>query len=112
MLDSSEYPERLRIRKVSLADIEAALRSKKRTDPKEKLPKYYWKWIDVFSQKLADRLPLNRLGIDHRIPLKRDKDRREELPPFGPLYGMNKEELLYLRKTLTDLLDKNFIQVS
>ena len=25
---------------------------------------------------------------------------------------MNKEELLYLRKTLTDLLDKNFIRVS
>ena len=25
---------------------------------------------------------------------------------------MNKEELLYLRKTLTDLLGKNFIQVS
>ena len=25
---------------------------------------------------------------------------------------MNKEELLYLRKTLTDLLDKNFIRIS
>lgn len=112
VLDSAEYPERLRIGKVSLADIEVALRTKKHTDPKERLPKHYWKWAEVFSQKLADRLPPNRPGIDHRIPLKHDKDGREESPPFGPLYGMNKEELLYLRKTLSDLLDKNFIRVS
>lgn len=112
MLDSTKSPERLQIGKVSLADIEAALRPKKHTDLKEKLPKHYWKWLDVFSQKLANRLPPNRPGIDHRIPLKRDKDGREESPPFGPLYGMNKEELLYLRKTLTDLLNKNFIRVS
>jgi hypothetical protein len=33
----------------------------------------------------------------------------EESPPYSPLYGMNKEELLYLQKTLIDLLGKNFI---
>ena len=112
VLDSAEHPERLQIGKVSLADIEAALRIKKHTDPKEKLPRRYWKWAKAFSRQLANVLPPNRPGIDHRIPLKCDKDGREESPPYGPLYGMNKEELLYLRKTLTDLLDKNFIRVS
>jgi transposase InsO family protein len=68
--------------------------------------------MDVFSQQLADKLPPHRSGIDHKIPLKRDQNGVEESPPYGPLYGMNKEELLYLRKTLTDLLGKNFIRVS
>ena len=96
MLDSNERPERLRIGRVTLADIEAALRTKKYTDPKDKLPKHYWKWAEAFSQKLANKLPPNRPGIDHRIPLRRDENGREESPPYGPLYGMNKEELLYL----------------
>ena len=54
----------------------------------------------------------HRPRIDYRIPLKRNKDDYKESPLFGPLYGMNREELLYLRKTLTELLDKNFIRVS
>lgn len=111
ILDSTPA-ERLRIGKVSLADIEWALRAKNHTDTKEKLPRHYWKWKEVFSQQLANQLPPNRPGIDHRIPLRHDEGGREESPPYGPLYGMNKEELLYLRKTLTDLLDKNFIRVS
>lgn len=32
--------------------------------------------------------------------------------PWGPLYGMSREELLVLRKTLTELLDKNWIRAS
>src|SRR5699024_4346051 len=32
--------------------------------------------------------------------------------PYGPLYSMSREELLVLRKTLNDLLDKGFIRVS
>ena len=112
VLDSAEHPKSLRIGKVTLADIEWALRKKKHTNPKERLPRHYWKWARVFSQQLANALPPNRPGIDHQIPLKRDKNGQEESPPYGPLYGMNKEELLYLRKTLTDLLDKNFIRVS
>ena len=32
--------------------------------------------------------------------------------PWGPLYNMSRDELLVLRKTLTELLDKGFIRVS
>lgn len=103
---------RLRIGKVSMSDIEKALRPKEAVDPKTKLPKRYWPWLDVFSQQLANKLSPNRPGIDHRIQLRTDSNGSEVPPPYGPLYGMNQEELLVLRKTLTELLDKNFIRVS
>jgi hypothetical protein len=32
--------------------------------------------------------------------------------PWGPLYSMSKDELLVLRKILSELLDKGFIRVS
>jgi hypothetical protein len=112
LFNSVSEQERLQIGKVTLDDIDKALRPKEHVDPKEKLPKHYWKWLKVFSQQLADMLPPHRPGIDHKIPLKRDRNGNEETPPYGPLYSMNREELLYLRKTLTDLLGKNFIRVS
>jgi hypothetical protein len=37
---------------------------------------------------------------------------KHKTPPWGPLYGMSREELIVLRKTLTELLDKNFIRAS
>ncbi len=101
-----------RIAAVSLRDIEIALRPKTMTDPREKLPPHYREWCDVFSQKLADKLPPHRKGIDHTIPLEKDEAGKEKDPPWGPLYGMNREELLVLRRTLTELLDKNFIRAS
>jgi hypothetical protein len=112
IIDNETQPERLRIGKVTLADIEKALRTKDPVDPKTRLPKQYWPWLDVFSQQLADQLPPHRVGIDHRIPLRKDASGNEVPPPYGPLYGINREELLVLRKTLTELLDKNFIRVS
>ncbi|OQD77422.1 hypothetical protein PENANT_c103G01711 [Penicillium antarcticum] len=112
LIDNETQPERLRIGKVTLADIEKALRTKDPVDPKTRLPKQYWPWLDVFSQQLADQLPPHRAGIDHRVPLQKDASGNEVPPPYGPLYGMNREELLVLRKTLTELLDKNFIRVS
>ncbi|KAM4064241.1 reverse transcriptase (RNA-dependent DNA polymerase) [Hirsutella rhossiliensis] len=55
----------------------------------------YHKWSRAFSQQLADQLPPHRPAL-----------------PWGPLYSMSREELLVLRKTLTELLDKGFIRVS
>ena len=108
----AETNQRISIMKVTMSDIEKALRPKKTVDPKRKLPKQYWPWLDVFSQRLADKLPEHRAGIDHQIPLRKDEQGKEVSPPYGPLYGMNQDELLVLRKTLTDLLDKNYIRVS
>ena len=90
----------------SMADIEKALAPKIRIDPKEKLPLEYHDFLDVFSQKEADKLPPHR-GYDHRIRLKKDTK-----PPFGPLYDMSRDELLVLREYLEANLGKGFIRAS
>jgi hypothetical protein len=98
----------------SLADIQKALASttKKRTDPQTKLPKYFHEFLDVFDRTEAEKLPpLRGKGIDHYIEIER-KDGQEQEVPWGPLYKMSRDELLVLRRTLTDLLDKQFIRVS
>ncbi|KAF5512791.1 Gag-Pol polyprotein [Colletotrichum aenigma] len=46
------------------------------------------------------------------IPIKQESDSNEAVLPWGPLYSMSREELLVLRKTLRDLLDKGFICAS
>jgi hypothetical protein len=44
--------------------------------------------------------------------LEKDEQRRERDVLWGPLYGISQEELLVLKKTLTDLLNKSWIQAS
>ncbi|KAI0991405.1 hypothetical protein K3495_g16782, partial [Podosphaera aphanis] len=46
------------------------------------------------------------------IDLEKDDKNVEKKPPYGPLYEMSREELLVLRKTLADLLDKGWIRAS
>jgi hypothetical protein len=96
----------------SLADIEKALAVKKVTDPRTKLPSHYHEFLDVFDRTEADRLPPFRgKGVDHSIELLQENGKDSEVP-WGPLYSMSREELLVLRKTLIELLDKGFIRVS
>src|ERR1700712_4404850 len=98
----------------SMADIEKALskRDKKATDPRTKLPEHYHEFLDVFSPEEAKKLPpLRGAGVDHRIELEKVDGKTPEVP-WGPLYQMSRDELLVLRTTLTDLLDKGFIRVS
>ena len=97
----------------SIADINKALRTSTPTDPRSKLPRHYFKYLDVFDRKKADTLPNHRgPGVDHRIELERTQDGKEPEVPWGPLYSMTRDELLVLRKTLSELLDKGFIRVS
>ncbi len=104
---------KLQVFTASLADINKALAEKKHTDPRTKLPD----WISpsfykVFDRTEAGKLPVHRKGVDHAIELLRTPDGSEQTVPWGPLYNMSRDELLVLRKTLTDLLDKEFIRVS
>lgn len=104
--------DKLHVFAASLKDIEKALAPTKKTNPREKLPAHYHEFLSVFDRAKADQLPPNRSGIDHHIPLQTDEDGNEKDPPFGPLYGMSREELIVLRRTLTELLDKGFIRAS
>ena len=105
--------QKLQVFTASLADISKALVEKKYTDPRTKLPN----WVDPqfhksFDRREADKLPVHRQGIDHAIELLRTANGSEQTVPWGPLYNMSRDELLVLRKTLTELLDKGFIKVS
>lgn len=96
----------------SMKDIEKALRPKEQLDAAALLPKHYHEFLPVFDIKEASSLPAHRPGIDHQIPLETDPGGNEKAVPWGPLYNMSREELLVLRKTLTELLDKGFIRMS
>ena len=95
----------------SVADINKALRkleAQSLAPDLTKLPPQYHQFLPVFDRREADKLPpLRGTGIDHNIEL----DSQAE-PPWGPLYSMSKDELLVLRKTLSDYLSKGFIRVS
>ena len=106
--------KRIEIFAVSLKDIDKALRPKPPpTDPSTKLPHHYHEFLDVFDRKEAETLPpLRGKGIDHSIKRVEDAAGKEVDPPWGPLYNSSREELLLLRKTLNEYLDKGFIQVS
>jgi hypothetical protein len=54
---------------------------------------------------------LKEEGTDHQIELE-EVNEKESKVPWGSLYNMTREKLLVLRKTLTELLNKQFIQVS
>lgn len=109
---SHERTESVQIFAASLADIEKALAPKKHSDPRKKLPKHYHDFLPLFDRRSADKLPPSRPGVDHEITLETDEAGKEKSPPWGPLYGMSREELILLRRTLTELLDKNFIRAS
>lgn len=96
-----------------MADINKALCVKVYTDPKTKLPWHFSGYLLVFDQKAANKLPpIRGKGIDHTIELEQKEDRTEPEVPWGLMYRMSRDELLVLRKTLTELLDKGFIWVS
>jgi len=98
----------------SMRDIEKALVSKKELSPEEirkRLPKEYAEYWDAFAHDKEDIPPL-RGAMDCAIDLTKDSNGNEAIAPWGPLYSMSREELLVLRKTLTELLSKGFIKVS
>jgi predicted aspartyl protease len=70
------------------------------------VPAEYHEFIDLFSEKAAEKLPPHR-PYDHSIPLVEGKT-----PPYGPLYGMSRVELEALKKYLEENLNKSFIRHS
>ena len=58
----------------SLRDIEKALKAKTYSNPKEKLPKEYYSWLDVFDQTAAEHLPPHQKSQDHAIQLEPKAD--------------------------------------
>jgi transposase InsO family protein len=107
--------EKVQIFAASLKDIEKALQPKApltKTDVLKRLPDYLQSYADLFLPTEGEELPpLRGPDVDHRIELEL-QDGKEPKVPYGPLYNMSRDELLVLRKTLHELLDKGFIRAS
>ncbi|KAI0991725.1 hypothetical protein K3495_g16462, partial [Podosphaera aphanis] len=101
--------------KASIEDISKALRGKPRLtveQVRERLPEKVKDFAHLFADNAgADELPSSRGDLDHAINL-RSENGKPLTPPWGPLYNMSREELLVLRKTLTDLSEKGWIRPS
>jgi hypothetical protein len=100
---------------VTMADINKALEVKAKlldTDILDRLPQPLKHQLPLFRDDEGSSLPPNRLGVDTAVNLEKDDQGRKKEVPWGPLYGMSRDELLVLRKTLTELLDKNWIRAS
>ena len=103
----------------SLKDIQKALRYAHTSgpDPQEppnppNVPDQLKPVKSAFDRKKADELLPYRPGINHAINLQKNLDRTNKTIPLSPLYRQLKEELLVLRKTITELLNKGFIRAS
>ena len=68
---------------VIIADIKKALVLKKHTDPAIKVLVYYYKHLDIFLRKKANKLAEYWL-YNHKIIFKKGKQ-----PRFEPLYKMS-----------------------
>ena len=61
---------------------------------------------------MAVKLPPYRLSINHIFILKKGKNGQEKNSPWGLLYGITRNKLLILQKTLNELLNKEFIRAN
>ncbi|KAL5592940.1 uncharacterized protein BROUX77_002577 [Berkeleyomyces rouxiae] len=112
---SKKKKEEIQVFAATIHDINKALEVKRRMtlgEITEQLPEELKHLGHVFLDDEKRDLPPNRPGIDHAIKLTKDNNGKEKEVPWGPLYGMSRDELLVLRKTLSDHLDKNWIRAS
>ena len=90
-----------------MSDIDKTLNVKPRIKPKTIVPEQYWDYLNVFDEDEANQLPpIRGKGINHGIELLEEEGGKKPTVPWGPLYNMSKDELLVLKKTLTEYLDK------
>ena len=105
----------LQVFAASMKDIQKALKVKPKLTSKEvlaTLPPYLHSYVKLFLPEEGNKLPPHRgPKVDHVIELNKVDGKLPEVP-YGPLYAMSRDELLVLRRTLLDLLEKGFIRAS
>ena len=64
---------------ISLIDINKFLIKNKKIDPCTRLPKHFYKFLNLFSLKKAKKLPsLCKKGVDYLIELEKNVNRSEK----------------------------------
>jgi len=79
---------------------------------KARILKEFYNLLPLFLKRRADILNPYKLNVNYKIRIKKDVNRNKLLLLFSLLYNILWEELLILKKTFKDLLDKGFIKVS
>ncbi len=104
-----EKQKKIEMFSISMTDIEKVLISQKKTDSRTILFDHYHEFLNVFDHMITEKLSfLRREDTDHWIELK-EIDEKESKVFWDPLYNMMREKILVLHKTLTELLNKQFI---
>lgn len=98
--------DKLQIFSTTIEELDQAIENTAKTDWKTKVPIRYKRYYHMMDEEFANEMPPRR-PYDHKIPLKEGTE-----PPFGPLYGMSREELIVLRKYIQDNLEKGTIRAS
>ena len=80
------------------------MKLKVKTDPTMALPEAYKFFLNVFSYKESNKLPLHCPEVDYTIYMQSGTQ-----PLAGPLYGLNRDELQVFKKYLENNLSKGFI---
>jgi len=103
-----EKQKKIEVFLISMTDIEKALTSQKKTDSRIILSDHYHEFLNVFNHTMTEKLPFLR-----REDTELEEMNEKELKVlWDSLYNMMKEKLLMLCKTLTEILNKQCIQVS
>ncbi len=104
-----EKQKEIEVFSVSMIDIEKVLTSQKKTDLRTILSDHYYEFLNVFDCTMTEKSPsLKEEDTDHWIELE-EIDEKESKVLWDSLYNMMREKLLVLHKTLTELLNKQFI---
>ena len=91
-----------------MANIYKILNVKPRIKFKTIIPEQYWSYLNVFGK-------MKQINYHQFVGEKKQNRAVGKKTPtvfWGPLYNISKDELLVLRKTLTEYLDKNFIRIN
>jgi hypothetical protein len=98
--------DELQIFSTTIEQIDQAMGNAPKEVWRNRVPTRYKRFHKMMDEKFANEMPL-RHPYDHKIPLKEGKE-----PPFGPLYGMSREEVIVLKQYIQDNLEKGFIQAN
>ncbi len=104
-----EKQKKIEVFSASMINIKKVLISQKKTDLRTILSDHYHEFLNVFNRTMTEKLPLLRKeGTDLWIKLEKI-DKKELKVSWDSLYNMMREKLLVLHKTLTELLNMQFI---
>jgi len=76
-----EKQKKIEVFLASMANIEKALTSQKKTDLRTILSDHYHEFLDVFNHTMAEKLPpLRGEGTDHQIELEEVDEKEPKVP--------------------------------